>query len=209
MGGFLIMIVSLLMVVLYSFTHSTQDANRTVQFLEKPGVQAVVANMIAYHQAAVDFLVKTENRNPVTGKWEFSALSPQAVYCSSSYAGGTYNTAGNAVSPDCAGGTSDFHLPSYLTPMHDWTVYYSSDGAGGSDDIVVTSLTSSSDTVDGYTSQQLLSAIADYDLGNGTVWFWGITPSSAPLTLSNYDTTINLPAGFTRTSVFALATIIP
>jgi len=221
MGAFLVMLAAIALAIMVSMMPVGSDFSRTAFVGDKPSLQAVAANMVEFHRAAVDFASRTQNRNPLLGtpkNWSFTYETQTTVRCSGNYTGGTYSTNGNATSPDCTGDTSDFHPPSFMytsatgaasVEVYNWRVYYQSDGAGGSDDILVTYANSSSDAPGGYTSAQVAIGLDDFELADETDWFWGVTTATVPPTLSDGTTTQNMPSGFSTQNVVAIATIIP
>lgn len=212
MGAFLVIIIGVLLALWATLTPNTAEEGRTAFTYNRPSVQSVVGNMIAFHRTAIDFVSQTSNRNPVSTTWTWTYSSQVNVRCPT-YTGGLYPT--NSVGGSCSlvTGVTEFVPPTYLSNIYNWNVYYYSNGAGGNDDIVVTYVASSSDSVAGYTSDDVSTALADYGLTSETNWYWGVTtdpaPAGVPYTLSNGTTTLNLPTGFTALGVAAIATIIP
>ncbi len=209
MGGFLVLFVAIAISLLVALMSAGQDVSQTAFVGDHPTAQAVAANMIEFHRAAVDFVSRTQNRNPTTLSWSWSYTTQTTVRCSASYAGGTYDTSGNATSPDCTGDTSEFRVPGFSVNIYNWKAYYRSDGAGGSDDIVVTYANASTDVLAGYSSQAIASALNEFGLAGETDWYWGVTPGSGGITLSNGTATLTMPTGFSKRNVVAIATIIP
>lgn len=209
MGGFLMIFVALVISLFVMMTPAGQNTTQTAFVGDRPTPQAVAANMIEFHRAAVDFVSRTENRNPTTLSWSWSYTTQTTVRCSATYPGGTYDTNGNATTPDCSGDTSDFRTPGFSVNIYDWRAYYRSDGAGGSNDIVVTYANSSTDVLAGYSSETIVTALNEFGLAGETDWYWGVTPGSGGITLSNGTTSLTMPAGFTTRNVVAIATIIP
>lgn len=210
MGAFLVIIIGVLLALWASLAPNTAEDGRTAFTYNRPSVQSVVGNMVAFHRAAIDFVSQTSNRNPVSTTWTWTFSSQVNVRCPT-YTGGLYPT--NSVGGSCSAPISEFVPPTYVSNIYNWNVYYYSNGAGGSDDILVTYVASSSDSVAGYTSDDVSTALADYGLASETNWYWGVTtdpaPVGVPYTLSNGTTTLNLPTGFTALGVAAIATIIP
>ena len=208
MGGFLVLVASLIVLMLTIFLPQVDDLSA---YNERSSLEAASANMVAFHQAAVDFVSLPENRNPVGGSWSFTYASQAVVRCPGSYAGGTYDSNGIATSPNCTAGlATEFKLPSYFAPIYNWSSYYVSDGAGGNDDILVTYVQDSSDDIAGYNSAEVAAILRNYALATKSGWYWGVTETSgSPLTLANDSESVTLPAGFSATGVVAIATIIP
>ena len=211
MGGFLVLFVSILIMILVTLTPSANDPAVSPSVVARPALQSVAANMIDFHRAAIYFARKPENRNPNGGMWTFSYSSQDNVRCSTTYAGGTYLTNGIATSPNCSSGLeTEFRLPSYYAALYDWNVYYESDGPGGADDILITYVKDSIDSVAGYSSEQVLAALNDYDLQTESNWYWGVTEASgSPLSLDDGEMALSLPSAFSVHGVSAIATIIP
>lgn len=206
MGAFLVIVVAVLIALWASLAPKGSDDARTAFTATRPGVQAVVANLIDFHRAGIDFVSQTSNRNPASATWTWTFTNQINVRCPT-YTGGLYPT--NSVGGSCGTPNTEFRSPSYLSVIYNWNDYYYSDGAGGSDDILVTYVAASGDSVGGYTSAEVATALADYGLSGETNWYWGVTAGAGPYTLSNGTATLTLPAGFTAAGVLAVATVIP
>ncbi len=206
MGGFLLIIVATLIALFYALMPGQQDSSSAVFTANKPAVQAVAANMVEFHRAAVDFVSLSVNRNPASQSWAFSFQDQTAVRCPT-YSGGLYPA--NSVGGNCTAGTAtELRVPSFMSQLYNWRVYYYSDGAGGAQDIVVTYAAAATDQVGGYTSAEVRAGLADYSLASEG-WYWGVTETVSPYTLSNGTTTLTLPLSFAVPSVVAIATVIP
>jgi len=196
MGGLLLLVAALLLAIWAAF-QSNQPATLTVAG-HRPTIEAVAANMMEMHRAAVDFVKLSANRNPVSGNWAWNFSSHNNVLCSGSYPA-------NSVAGSCTAPTTELRLPSFLANIYNWEVYYTSDGAGGAADIVVTYAALPADMLGGYSSTQVARALASYAPAEG--WLYGVTTATSPPTLPSGSGTQNLPIA--NQGVVALATIIP
>lgn len=211
MGAFLVIIVAVLIALWASLAPTANDTSQTAFSLNRPAVQAVAANMIEFHRAAVAFVSQASNRNPASTSWSWTFSNQINVRCSAGYTGGLYPAGSSGGS--CSAPITEFTPPAFLSNIYNWNVYYYSNGSGGNDDIVITYAASSADSIAGYTSTDVSTALSDYNLITESNWYWGVTadplPAGVPYTLSNGTTTLNLPTGFTALGVAAIATIIP
>lgn len=198
MGGILILVAAILLAV-WSLFQSNMPATLTVAG-DRPTIEAVAANMMEMHRAAVNFVSHSVNRDPASGNWAWTLTTYPSVVCA-----GTYPT--NSVGGTCVAPTTELRLPSFMANLYNWRVYYYSDGAGGADDIVVTYANNASDSVAGYTSLEIGRALANYAPAEG--WMYGVTTATSPPTLpaASGSGTQDLP--ISNQSVAALATIIP
>lgn len=211
MGAFLVLIAAVLIAIWASLVPTASDTSQTAYSLNRPALQAVAANMIEFHRAAIAFVRQAANRNPVSTTWSWTFSNQTNVRCVANYTGGLYPVGSSGGS--CSTPVTEFTLPSFLSNMYSWNVYYYSNGSGGSDDIVITYAASSIDSIAGYTSSEVSTALSDYNLLTESNWYWGVTsdplPAGVPYTLSNGTVTLNLPTGFSTLGVVAIATIIP
>lgn len=206
MGGFIVVIAAVFIALLASFNATYLDMQKSNIGSTPTSIQAVAANLIEYHRAAVDFVSQTANRNPPSTTWTWTASNQASVRCSP-YSSATYPT--GSVGGTCTAPTTEFRPPVFFSILYNWSTYYKSDGAGGANDIVVTYVTSSSISLDGYTSQEVANALNDYALSSETSWYWGLTTAEASPRLSNGTTYLTMPTGFSTQSVVAIATVIP
>lgn len=204
MGAFLVVFVTMLLAIWVAMVPLKNDVPVSDISARKPTVQAVAANMIQVHQAAVDFVQQSVNKAPTSTTWSFTVTNQASVRCNT-YSGGTYPS--NTASGTCAGTPTEFRSPEFMdatTPIYDWNVYYKS----GTPNVVVT-YASVSATPGGYTMAEINTALAAYSLKeNYPNWYWGVTQSSAPYSLSNGATSLTMPTGFSSASVIAIATEI-
>ncbi len=211
MGVFLVIVVAILIALWASLVPTTNETSQTAFTANRPAVQAVAANMIEFHRAVVAFVSQGANRNPASTTWSWSFSNQVNVRCVATYTGGLYPAGSSGGS--CSAPITEFTPPTYLSNIADWNVYYYSNGSGGSDDIAITYAAASSTVLAGYTSTEVATALADYNLINERTWYWGVTvdpaPAGVPYTLSNGTTTLTLPTGFTALGVVAIATVIP
>lgn len=200
MGGFLIIIVATILALWAALLPGRESDKTSVFTASQPGVQAVAANMIEFHRAAVDFVTLGPNTNPTSGEWTFSRSDLSKVLCSGTYLADANHDGGG----DCTSGAeTQFRLPSYLTDLHDWQVFYEPDGQN----LLVTY--SSGTNLAGYTPEQVNSALADYNLA-GQGWYWGVVSGNAPYTLSNGTDTQNTPTGMPNADgALLILSIIP
>lgn len=209
MGAFVVVIVALLMAVWLVIAPYGQDAQQSNTNPTQAGVQAIAANMIRFHQAAVDFVSLTANKAPTSTRWGFTYLNQAAVRCSP-YASAAYPT--NSVSGTCAAPATAFSMPSFMSDTvaaYDWVVCYQT----GSPNIVVT-YSRSGENPGGHTPAEISAALADYSISsNYTNWYWGVTTAgpavNLPSALTLPVTCTTSPASAVPVGAIAIATVVP
>lgn len=207
MGGFLVVIVTLLLAVWVAMVPLRSERLVDDVSVSRPSAQAVAGNMIEVHQAAVDFVSQTVNKAPASNTWSFTLTSQASVRCPPSYTSGAYPT--NSVGGTCTAPATEFRPPEFAaqtstTAIYNWNIYY----RVGTPNIVVTYATAGA-LPGGYSASQIAAALDSYNLkATKTSWYWGVTPASAPYTLSNGSSTLTLPSGFSSASTVGIATII-
>jgi hypothetical protein len=200
MSGFIVLVLSLILAVGMFMLGDLGYLEREGSNVARPQVEAVAANLIEAHRAAVTFVTMTQNRNPTSLSWSWSLSSQGSVTCA-----GTYPA--NSSGGSCTSPTTEYKLPAFIQNIYNWTTYYSSDGVGGAADVVVTYASNSGHTPGGYTQAEVATALRSYDMA-GLGWYFGLTTSGSPPTLSNSaGTSQNLP--ISTTGVVGVATIIP
>ena len=206
MGAFVVIIVTLLAAIWLALSPFGQDALQINPHPSRPAVQAVAANMIEFHQAAVNFVSMSANAAPASTRWDFTYLNQASVRCAP-YVGASYTS---VVPAGCTAPVTAFPMPGYLSdtdPAYDWVVCYQT----GSPNIVVT-YSRTGDAPGGYAPAEIVAALDDYNIeGNYTNWYWGVTAVGPAL---SQPSALTLPVTCTGTQavgvgVIALATSIP
>lgn len=200
MGGFLLVVVALLMAVWLSLSPLGLNAPTVNPNPSRASVQSVAASLMEFHMAAVNFVSQTANKSL---NWTFSYLDQTTVRCSP-YSGATYTT---YVGAGCSGTPTALQMPSYMSDTvatYDWIVCYRT----GSPNIVVT-YSRSGENPGGYSPAEIAAVLRDYNVSSAySTWYWG-TVATGPA-MSN-PTALTLPSCTTAVPVgaVALATTIP
>lgn len=200
MGGFVTVIVALLVAVWLALSPFSQNTRSVSPTLTRIPAQAVAANMVEFHRAAVSFVSQTANKSL---NWTFSYLSQATVRCSP-YASASYTT---YVPAGCTGTATALQMPGYMSDTvatYDWVVCYRT----GSPNIVVT-YSRNGENPGGYSPTDLAAALTDYNITNSfSTWYWGVVATGPAMAT---PTALTLPSCTTAVPVgaIALATTIP
>lgn len=204
MGAFIIVIVTMLLAVWMAISPYGPDWGQVDNAPSKVAVQAVAANMMEFHEAALRFVTQAANRTPTSTRWEFSYTAQAPVRCPP-YSGGAYPA--NTTTGTCTPPATALVMPSYLSetmPVYDWVVCYQS----GTPNVLVT-YARTGDEPGGYTAAQIAASLAGFNFpASKSNWYWGVVGAGPSLSL---PASLALPGSCTvslTSGMVAIATAI-